>query len=118
VAETRFRALVGAAELRELLDPDVLETLERQLQSLDEDRRARSGDGLHDMLLRVGDLTREEVAARVEDTSLIHSVDELVAARRAIELPIAGQRRVVAVEDAARYRDALRVQLPAGQPNA
>jgi len=118
VDHAQLRDLLGDAELRELLDPDVLETLERQLQSLDEDRRARSVDGLHDMLLRVGDLTREEVAARVEDTSLIHSVDELVAARRAIELPIAGQRRVVAVEDAARYRDALGVQLPAGLPKA
>ena len=59
VDHAQLRELLGDAELRELLDPDVLETLERQLQWLDDDRRARSVDGLHDLLLRVGDLTRE-----------------------------------------------------------
>jgi ATP-dependent helicase Lhr and Lhr-like helicase len=37
-----------------------------------------------------------------------------VRARRVLELRIAGERRLIAVEDAARYRDALGVPLPPG----
>jgi ATP-dependent helicase Lhr and Lhr-like helicase len=118
VDHAQLRELLGDAELRELLDPDVLDTLERQLQSLDEDRRARSVDGVHDLLLRIGDLSRNEIARRVESVSLLGGVDELIAARRAIELPVAGEQRVVAVEDAARYRDALGARLPPGLPKA
>ncbi len=62
VDHAQLRDLLGDAELRELLDPDVLEALERQLQSLDEGHRARSADGIHDLLLRLGDLSRDELA--------------------------------------------------------
>ena len=41
--------------------------------------------------------------------------DELARDRRAVEVEIAGERRLVAVEDAALYRDALGTALPAGQ---
>ena len=50
--------LLGAEELRELLDPDVLADVELDLQRLSDGRRARSADELHDVLRRVGDLTR------------------------------------------------------------
>ena len=46
VDHAQLAELLGDAELRELLDPDVLDTLERQIQSIDEDRRARSVDGV------------------------------------------------------------------------
>ena len=46
------------------------------------------------------------------------AIDELVSARRAIPLVIAGTPRVIAVEDAGRYRDALGTPLPPGLPNA
>ena len=42
VDHAQLRDLLGDAELRELLDADVLEALEQQLQSLDEDHRARA----------------------------------------------------------------------------
>jgi ATP-dependent Lhr-like helicase len=44
------------------------------------------------------------------------SVSALIAARRVLTVRIAGDRRVIAVEDAARFRDALGVPLPAGVP--
>ena len=114
----QLRDLLGDAELRELLDPDVLDALERQLQSLDEGHRARSADGIHDLLLRLGDLSRDELGARVAAADVMTAINPLVAARRIIVVPVAGEPRYVAVEDAARYRDALGAPLPLGLPDA
>ena len=118
VDHAQLRDLLGDAELRELLDQDVLEVLERQLQSLDEGHRARSADGIHDLLLRLGDLSRDELAARVASPDVLTAIDALVATRRVIVVPVAGQPRHIAVEDAARYRDALGAPLPPGLPDA
>src|SRR5439155_4664091 len=60
----QLRQLLGEAELRELLDADVLAELELQLQHLDPERHAKHPDGVHELLLRLGDLTRDEIAAR------------------------------------------------------
>ena len=148
--------LLGAEELRELLDAEVLATLELELQRLADGRRARNADELADVLSRVGDLTALEVAHRCEpDPSSRPSADavqpmapagdqpggqlpaggdaapalasadslpgegllaDLLAERRAVELRVAGETRYVAVEDAARYRDALGCALPVGLP--
>jgi ATP-dependent Lhr-like helicase len=58
VDQGQLRELLGDAELRELLDPAALDTIEQQLQHIDESRRVKSADGIHDLLLRIGDLTR------------------------------------------------------------
>jgi ATP-dependent Lhr-like helicase len=118
VDHAQLRELMGDAELRELIDADVLDALERQLQGLDEDRRARSTDALHDLLLRVGDLSRSELAARTDPLIESGGIDQLLSTRRAIEVAVAGETRVIAVEDAARYRDALGCPLPLGLPRA
>jgi len=56
--------LLGAEELRELLDPEVLAVLELELQCLADGRRARDGDELHDLLRRLGPLSRLDLQAR------------------------------------------------------
>ena len=53
--------------LRELLDADAIAEVEEQLQSLTDAMRARSADGMHDLLLRLGDLTREELGASLRE---------------------------------------------------
>src|ERR1022692_3112086 len=58
------------------------------------------------------------MARRVVDASLLESIDRLVRSRRLLELRIAGERRLIAAEDAARYRDALGIPLPPGLPTA
>ncbi len=63
VDQAQLRELLGEAELRELLDPGAIEELERSLQRL-EGHRVRHADGLHDLLLALGDLTEEEIRAR------------------------------------------------------
>ncbi len=62
VDQAQLRELLGSAELRELLDAESMDAVERQLQRLDETRRVRTLDGVHDMLLAIGDLTDEEIA--------------------------------------------------------
>ncbi len=75
-------------------------------------------DGVHDLLLRIGDLTREELRVRCALDEVAESVARLMKARRVLEVGIAGEKRLIAVEDAARYRDALGVPLPPGLPTA
>ncbi len=112
-----LRDLLGAEELRELLDPGVLADVELDLQHLSDGRRARSADELHDVLRRVGDLTATEIDLRCEQPGR-QWIDELIAEKRAIEIAIGGETRVAAAEDAARYRDALGCALPLGLPAA
>src|SRR5439155_830531 len=64
IDQAQLRELLGEPELRELLDNDTLAEVEMELQHLDERHKAKSIDALHDLLLRIGDLTEEEIAAR------------------------------------------------------
>ncbi|HVL05137.1 MAG TPA: DEAD/DEAH box helicase [Acidimicrobiales bacterium] len=104
--------LLGAEELRELIHPDALQALEDNLQALDDRWWARDADEAHDLLRRLGDLTVEELRAR----STGDFAATLLGDRRAVEVRIAGEPRLVAAEDAGRYRDALGVQAPPGLP--
>jgi ATP-dependent Lhr-like helicase len=106
--------LLGAEELRELIQPEALADLESSLQCLDERRWARHPDAAHDLLRRLGDLTREELAAR----STTDFADALLSERRAVAIRVAGEERLIAAEDSGRYRDALGAGLPAGLPDA
>ena len=118
VDQAQLRELLGDAELRELLDPEALVALERQLQHLDDKYKARSADALHDLLIRIGDLTLEELQQRSSVADTVGALRALERDRRIVILPIAGERRFAAVEDVARYRDALGVPLPQGLPDA
>lgn len=119
----QLRELLGDAELRELLEPAVIESTAAELARLDGKRPVRHADALHELLLSIGDLTRDEVAARtageqVTSGELDRWLAELLDARRIIAVTIAGQQRYAAAEDAARLRDALGVELPPGLPEA
>ena len=118
VDQAQLRELLGDAELRELLDPEALAAIERQLQHLDDKYKVRSVDGLHDLLIRIGDLTLGELEARSVLPETATAVRELERARRIVSVPVAGERRFIAVEDVARYRDALGAPLPSGLPEA
>jgi ATP-dependent Lhr-like helicase len=118
IDQEQLRELMGDADLRELLDADAIAEVEEQLQSLTETMRARSADGMHDLLLKLGDMTREELSRRLSSPELLDGLERLLRARRLLEIRIAGEKRLIAVEDAARYRDALGVPLPPGLPTA
>ncbi|MFN2468508.1 MAG: DEAD/DEAH box helicase, partial [Gaiellaceae bacterium] len=100
-----LRELLGQEELRELIDPGALEEVERSLAG-----RARTPDELHDLLLRRGDRAPGEF-----DEALAAALER---ERRAIRVRIGGGERLIASEDAGRYRDAVGAMPPGGLPEA
>ena len=98
-----LKELLGQEELRDLIDPAALEEVEGQLRGV-----AVTPDQLHDLLLRRGDLREGEF-------------DEVLAAPleqegRAVRIRVGGETRLVAAEDAGRYRDAVGAMPPSGLP--
>jgi ATP-dependent helicase Lhr and Lhr-like helicase len=100
-----LRELLGQEELRDLLDPGAVEEVEAQLRG-----DPRNPDELHDLLRLRGDL-------RPGEFDEAHGAI-LVAERRAITARFAGEERLIAAEDAGRYRDALGAMPPGGLPEA
>ncbi len=100
-----LRELLGQEELRDLLDADAVDEVERQLQG-----DPKTPDHLHDKLRLRGDLRGGEY-----DPAL---AEPLLAERRAVLVRIAGEERLIAAEDAGRYRDALGVMPPSGLPDS
>ena len=98
-----LRELLGQEELRDLLDPAALAEVEAQLAG-----DPRSPDELHDLLRRRGDL-------RDDEADPAH-VATLEAERRALRIRLAGEERLIAIEDAGLFRDALGVMPPGGLP--
>jgi ATP-dependent helicase Lhr and Lhr-like helicase len=100
-----LRELLGQEELRDLLDADAVEEVERRLAG-----EPRTPDELHDQLRRIGDLRSGEY----DDALAGPLLDE----RRAIRVRFAGEERLIAAQDAGRYRDALGAMPPGGLPEA
>ena len=113
---TLLGELLGRAELRELLDPAVIEQTELELQRLAPDRKARGAEGIVDLLRMLGPMSRAEIAERLEPN---HELDgQLRELERALRIWRAGSERWAIIEDAARLRDALGTPLPIGIPAA
>jgi ATP-dependent Lhr-like helicase len=114
-----LRELLGQEELRDLIDPEALASVEDDLQFLSEHRQAATRDALHDVLRTVGDLTLGEAQARVLDgLDAARMLDDLRAERRAVKVRRAGEERWIDAADAGLYRDALGVAPPGGLPAA
>ncbi len=114
-----LRELLGQEELRDLIDPGALATVEADLQFCSEHMRATGRDGLHDVLRRVGDLSPQEIGARVlEGLDADRMLRELEAEARAARVRIAGEERFIDAADAGLYRDAVGAPPPGGLPDA
>ena len=112
---TLLREILGDPQFRDLLDPDVTESVERDLQRLSAERQVTSADQLHDMLRDLGPLTVGEIADRSAEPSSVDGwVESLIAGRRAVETRVVGRDVLAAVEDVARLRDAIGVAPPPG----
>jgi ATP-dependent helicase Lhr and Lhr-like helicase len=107
--------LLGQAELREMLDADAIDEIERELQHLTAERQARDVEGVADMLRLVGPLSTSEA---VERGATPRWLAELEESRRAIRIRVTAEERWAAIEDAGRLRDALGTPLPEGIPDA
>ncbi|HEY6526704.1 MAG TPA: DEAD/DEAH box helicase [Solirubrobacteraceae bacterium] len=114
-----LRELLGQEELRDLIDPGALERVEADLQCMSELTRAANRDGLLDVLRRVGDLTLDEVSARVlEGLEPDAMLSDLRGERRAARVRVNGQERWIDAADAGLYRDALGAAPAGGLPSA
>jgi ATP-dependent Lhr-like helicase len=112
-----LRELLGAEELRELIDPDALASVEEDLQLLRPTSHAADADQLHDVLRSLGDLSDAELQARVvPGLDAQQLVARLVSERRAVKVRLAGEQRWIDAGDAGLYRDALGAVPPAGLP--
>jgi len=119
IDQSQLRELLGETELRELLDPEVIEAVELRLQKLDAGHRAKTIDALHDVLRALGDLNQKEAQARAaNDTAAADWLRQLQKERRALQVVVGGVARWIAAEDASRYRDALGLTLSSGLPAA
>jgi ATP-dependent Lhr-like helicase len=118
IDQSQLDQLLGDTDLRELLDPTVLDEVEARLQGLEPEFQARTADEIHDLLLRLGDLSEEELIARTVNENTAAMINDLSAVRRVVRLRIGGESRFVPVELAGRYRDALGTPLPPGLPDA
>ncbi|HEY4085979.1 MAG TPA: DEAD/DEAH box helicase, partial [Bryobacteraceae bacterium] len=114
IDQSQLEQILGSTDFRELLDKTALEEVEAQLQFLDAEYHVKHADGIHDLLLKLGDLTEEEIQARSVSPAVASTIHELTNARRAIRVRMAGQSRFIPVEYASRYRDALGIPLPPG----
>ncbi len=114
IDQSQLEELLGDTDLRELLDPAAIEEVVMRLQLLDEEYHARHEDAIHDMLLRVGDLSEAEIAARSVNVNVSQALANLSGTRRLLRVRLAGETRYVPVEYAARYRDAFGAPLPPG----
>jgi ATP-dependent helicase Lhr and Lhr-like helicase len=114
IDQSQLQEILGDTDLRELLDQNAIDEVEGRLQSLEPDYQARHADGIHDLLLKHGDLTESEIAARSASPAIASTITDLANARRAVRVRIAGDSRFIPVEYAGRYRDALGTPLPPG----
>ena len=114
-----LRELLGQEELRELIDPAALARVQDELQRRTDMTRATGRDGLHEVLRRVGDLNRQEVAQRVLDgIDADGLLSGLERERRVVRVRVGGHERHIAADEAGLYRDALGAVPPGGLPDA
>jgi ATP-dependent Lhr-like helicase len=114
IDQSQLEELLGDTDLRELLDATALNEVETRLQMLEPDYKAKHVDGVHDLLLRLGDLSEPEIVSRTQSSDAASMIQALASSRRAVRVRIAGQSRYIPVEYASRYRDALGTPLPPG----
>ena len=100
-----LRELLGQEELRELLDADAVAEVERQLRGTPRTPTSCT-------------TSCASVATSAPASTTPGSPSRCSRERRAILVRVAGEQRLIAAEDAGRYRDALGAMPPGGLPEA
>lgn len=100
-----LEGILDVDTMQALIRPEAVTAVEAQLQHTADGSRARSPEELLEILLRVGDLTEAEAAARSEDPSFIGA---LAANGRAVRMLVGGEERWIAGEERPLYENAAR----------
>lgn len=105
--------LMGTLDLRELLDPGIIDEVVAELQHTRADRRARDDEGLVDLLARLGPVPVAELDARTADgLDAGRAADRL--GERVARVRIAGVEHLAVAQDLGLLRDGLGIPVPAG----
>jgi len=94
--------VVDLESLSSMIRPEAIHTVERRLQHVEEARRARTPEELMELMIRIGDLSREEVLQRCAGDGQA-MVDALEADRRIVRVRLGSTTRWVAGEDQQTY---------------
>jgi ATP-dependent Lhr-like helicase len=97
--------IIDLDTISSLVRPEAIDAVEHRLQCASDGTRARSAEELMEVLMRVGDLTTEEIRARCEgDPAPMLSM--LESQGRAVKIEFHDGQRWIAAEEAALYRSA------------
>ena len=112
---TLLAELLGKDGLKQLLDAEVIASIEADLQGLSVERQAGGSEQLFDLLRTAGPFTRPELAARsAPGLDLEPTLQQLIMDRRVVEVRIAGEQMIAVAEDVPRLRDGLGIPVPPG----
>ncbi|MCL1588019.1 MAG: DEAD/DEAH box helicase [Actinomycetia bacterium] len=107
--------LLGEPEFRELLDREVVASVEADLQHLSDERLVSTRDAVADLLRDVGPLDAPGIRARCTDPEIVADwLEDLTASGRVFANHGRDGGVYIAAEDAARLRDTIGIQPPPG----
>ena len=118
VDQTQLRELIGDAELRDLLDAGRNRRRRAAVPASGRDSSRAHRPTRCTICCSRSATCRSTRLTRARTPAGAATGGTARGARRICAVPIAGEARYIAVEDAARYRDALGVPLPPGIPEA
>lgn len=104
--------LLGTAELRELLDPEIIDEVHAQFQRTDPSRRARTTEEVADVLRVLGPIPVDELGEHTDVP--LSALDQL--GTRIMRVRIGGREHLAQAQDAPLLRDALGIPIPPGIP--
>ncbi len=96
--------VIDVGSLPPMIRPEAVESVEEQLQHLAGGTQARSPEELSELLIRLGDLTDEELLSRCKGDGRAMAA-KLEADGRALRLEFPGGPRWISVEDEPLYRE-------------
>jgi ATP-dependent helicase Lhr and Lhr-like helicase len=112
---TLLAELLGKDGIKQLLDANVIASIEADLQCLSAERRVTTLEQAFDLLRTAGPFTRMELAERVAaGFDVADMIETLLRDRRVVELRIAGHAMLAVAEDIPRLRDGLGIPVPPG----
>ena len=94
--------VVDLESVSSMIRPEAIHTVERRLQHVEETRRARTPEELMELLIRIGDLSGEELLERCAGDGRA-MVDALEADQRIVRVRLGSTTRWVAGEDQQTY---------------
>jgi ATP-dependent Lhr-like helicase len=94
--------VVDLESVSSLIRPEAIQTVERRLQHMEETRRARTPEELMELLIRIGDLSADEILHRCAGDGQA-MVDVLEVDQRVVRVRVGSATRWVAGEDRQTY---------------